>query len=117
MKKFKIIGLMFCLLCFCGCSKSVNTVEANRVELSKDYMAINVGSVGVINAEVFPFNSVDTVVVWRSSNEQVASVENGLIIAKKVGSVVITALLNNGEFSDYCNIDIVSGESILDEYY
>ena len=85
-----------------GKKASVNvTVKAKSIEPA--YVTTSISSVKLtvkgsypIFAEVSPENAADTSVVWSTSDNKVAYVSNGKIVAKSVGSAVITATASNG---------------------
>lgn len=93
---------------FLDCDRDVPVVEirtANQVSLS-------VGSEAVLTSLLLPVNTTETTVVWSSSDASVASVnENGVIRAKKIGNVVITATARNGSTS-LCLVSVVSNKNL-----
>ena len=62
--------------------------------LDNTKLTMNVGETAVITATVTPANADDTSVSWTSSNEAVATVENGTVTGVKNGTVTITAVSN-----------------------
>ena len=58
-----------------------------------------------LTATITPNNASNKTVTWSTSDSSVATVNNGLIIAKGVGSAVITATTNNG-LSATCNVTV-----------
>ena len=53
-------------------------------------------------------------VSWKSSDEAVAIVIDGLVVPQKTGTVTITATLRGTEISDSCTIEIVNEKSVRD---
>ena len=52
-------------------------------------------------------------IVWSSSDDSIATVENGLVVPKKIGDVTITAAQNGNEaVSDSCEIHAVAEKRI-----
>ncbi|MBE7068671.1 MAG: Ig-like domain-containing protein [Clostridiales bacterium] len=51
---------------------------------------------------------VNGTVTWTSSDESVAVVNDGVVTAKKTGSVTITAKI--GEYQDTCSVTVVEGD-------
>ena len=52
-------------------------------------------------------------IVWSSSDDSIATVENGLVVPKKIGDVTITAAQNGNEaVSDSCVIHVVAEKRI-----
>ena len=76
-----------------GMFDPVDTVD--RVELNFTETRVLVNNTLTLEATVWPWNASDRTVTWTSSNPAVAAVDaNGLITAKALGSVVITATSN-----------------------
>ncbi|MBR4208455.1 MAG: Ig-like domain-containing protein [Lachnospiraceae bacterium] len=69
-----------------------------------------------LNAYVTPEDATDKSVIWSSSDETVAVVDNnGLVTAIEAGSAVITARTSDGDYEAECEIEVfvpVSGISI-----
>lgn len=62
-----------------------------------------------LSAIVIPDDAADKSVVWSSSNNDVATVdENGMVTAISQGSVTITVTTNDGGFSNTANMGIMS---------
>lgn len=67
----------------------VITVTSVTLDYKKIYL--NLGDTKTVSATVRPTNAVDRTVVWKSSNEGVATVQNGRITGIKAGTAIITA--------------------------
>ena len=87
-KGFVALILMFILV---GCS-----VPASSIELNANSNFLNVNGTLEIQATVLPSNASDHRINWSSSNENVATVINGIVSGKQPGSTVITASAPNG---------------------
>lgn len=74
------------------------------IELSIADNVINTGDRKAVSIKITPEDSIDKI-IWRSSNENVAIVENGEVYAISNGNVTITAQTENGNVSD--SIDLV----------
>ena len=76
-----------------SCSVKVNAkvVAVESVSLDKTEASLKVGETITLTATVKPDNATDKTVSWSSSDASVASVENGVVSAKKIGSATITA--------------------------
>lgn len=75
----------------------VYEVKPESVSLNKTSLSLNVGQTETITANVNPSNASDKSVSWSSSSYSVASVENGVITAKNIGTATITARTSNGK--------------------
>ena len=66
-------------------------------------------------AVVMPPNATNRNVLWRSSNENVASVSvSGLITALSAGTTTITATTEDGGFQATCRVTVQQGTGIVD---
>lgn len=74
--------------------------------LDKTVAEMKVGQHITITATCVPSNADNTNVTWRSSNEDVVSVDNGIVTAKKLGNATITASSVNG-LEAKCSINVV----------
>ena len=63
---------------------------ATGVTLDQTELTLTAGKTASLKATVQPENTTDTI-VWSSSKEEVATVENGIVTAKAAGDTVITA--------------------------
>ncbi len=65
-------------------------------------------------SEILTVSFIDlptTEVIWSSSNENVAIVENGKVIAKNIGDVTITVKTENGIYKDTCVVSVIKKEN------
>ena len=72
-------------------------------------LTLNIDDRTLIRRSVFPENATDTELLWSSSNESVASVdENGEVTALTAGTTLITATTNgNSDVKAECRINVV----------
>lgn len=83
---------------------TLNIKECTSIVLDNDTMAItSLGNTGTLTATVTPADTTDSI-VWTSSNENVATVLNGVVTAVGCGSATITATC--GEFSGTCVVTV-----------
>ena len=88
-----------------------NTI--NSINVSRSSVILDVDDTVELNALVLPYNAINKSVVWSSSNEEVATVDqNGKVTAIGFGNATITARTVAGSLSDSCKISV--GESISD---
>lgn len=65
------------------------------IKLDKNTLSLQAGKSGVLRAEVF--SAAGANVSWTSSNNNIASVSNGTVTAKKAGTATITARQADGK--------------------
>ena len=98
--------LLVALLCIVtSCSKDSVRVESISLDSSQEYMLV--GDTVVISALLLPTEaSLKTIIEWSSSDEDVVTVKDGVVIAKHSGSAIVTASAANGLQTASCNVTI-----------
>lgn len=81
-----------------------NTVPANvavtGIQINENIKSLEVGESKLLTATITPSNATDKNITWKSSNESVATISSsGEVVAKKAGTVDITATSSNGKTS------------------
>jgi len=89
---------------FVSCKKDVRVTD---VQLNKSTLELAVGSTETLIATVLPDNATNKTVSWTSSNKNVATVENGKVIAKAEGSTIITATTQDGNKAATCEVTVI----------
>ena len=77
--------------------KNPKTVNPTSVKLSKTSVTLGKGKTTTLKAKVNPGNATNKKVTWSTSNKKVATVSNGKITAKGVGTATITVKTSNGK--------------------
>lgn len=73
-----------------------------------------IGKTMQLGATISPSNATDKRVSWTSSNESVLKVApNGILTPTAAGSAIIIVTSTNGEFTDFCEITVVSINEII----
>gem|GEM_PF-2180213 len=80
-------------------------VEVSSVNISNGSLSIKKGDTIGISASVSPENANDKTINWSSSNDTVASVNGGNIVAKSAGQATITARSANGKIAT-CSVQV-----------
>ena len=75
-------------------ARTVDPVAVTSVTLDPTKASLTVGESKTLTATVKPDNATDKSVAWSSSNESVATVTDGKVTAKAVGTATITATSN-----------------------
>lgn len=73
-----------------SCHVIVRTL-VSQIILDQTDITLKVGEFKNLNAIVYPDNATNSTLEWTSSDESVASVQNGLVLAHSEGTVTITA--------------------------
>lgn len=79
---------------------------ATGVTLNKSETRIARAQKETLTATVAPAGQCDATVIWTSSNEEVATVENGVVSALKKGTATITATTKDGGFTATCEVTV-----------
>lgn len=66
-------------------------VPVEAVRLNRDSLTLHVGDRAALGVRISPENATEQTVLWESSDEAVAAVEDGVITAKTPGGTRITA--------------------------
>lgn len=95
------------------CEVTVYTpiIEAEKVVLNVDKVELNIGETVQLEATVLPEDTTDKTLEWKSSNEEVAIVdESGLVSAIGEGTAIITVTC--GEASTQCEITVIEENGV-----
>jgi len=84
------------------------TVPVTGVSLNKSSATLAVGAVEPLQATITPSNATNKNVSWISTDDTVASVNaSGVVMAKKVGSAIITVYTEDGYKTATCAVTVV----------
>lgn len=81
------------LILACGCNKNLSENEGSgirKIHVSKTEVTLHPGESETVKASVVPSVAVQPSMTWTSSDDQVATVNNGKITAVAVGEAVVT---------------------------
>lgn len=79
-----------------SCEIVVDPILARSVSLSETSKTIKIGDSFTLTATVSPYNTTNKTIQWSSSNSNVASVDNGVVQARNVGTTTITVKTTDG---------------------
>ena len=82
-------------------------IDVTKIELNKSLITLDIGKNETILAKISPSDATNKNITWKSSNENIASIQNGTVTAKSAGVSIITATSNNGKVA-YCTIIVKS---------
>ena len=91
------------------CNVTVNGIPVASVTLNRSTASLMVGENVSLSATVLPANASDKSIIWSSSDESIASIdETGTVTAIAIGSTTIKATsVSNPEISGECLITVV----------
>ncbi|MDE6086104.1 MAG: Ig-like domain-containing protein, partial [Muribaculaceae bacterium] len=80
----------------CAVTVTAKTIPATGITLSETTLNLVEGNTATLTTTVDPEAATDKTVTWSTSNESVATVENGVVTAVAPGEAIITATTSNG---------------------
>ena len=92
----------------CSVEVTPSYIEVLSVKLDKSEVPLKAGETVTLTATVNPSDATDKTVTWSTSDQTIATVSNGVVTAKKVGTATITA--KAGSKTATCQITVVATE-------
>ncbi|MBO7511136.1 MAG: Ig-like domain-containing protein, partial [Bacteroidales bacterium] len=83
-----------------------NAVRVTGVSLDKTSIALKVGESETLTATVAPADATNKNIIWTSSDEAVATVENGVVTGVSVGGATITVRTEDGNKTAECTVAV-----------
>ena len=91
---------------------STGYVPVERLDISnRNNISIKIGEKKIISAQTIPANATDQLINWTSSNPNIVSAENSVIIGKSIGTAVVTAKSNDGDKTITININVTGNNN------
>ena len=121
MKKFKFVLLAFMTtmmaFSFTACSDDddVEKLTVTGVTVNPTSLELKVGTTGSLTATVAPSNAAVTSVTWSTSDENVATVDKGVVTAVAEGAATITVKTDDGGFTATCSVTVTKDAPAFDE--
>ncbi len=81
--------------------------QATSITLNASEKILNKKDTFTLEAIVGPENTYDKTVAWLSSDENVVSVENGVVTANGVGTAIVTAASSNEDVKAECRFTVI----------
>ena len=85
------------------------TAEVKEITLNKNKVTLDRGDTYELRAEITPSDAKDKTVTWKSKNEKVATVKNGVVKAVGKGETDITATTSNGKVA-VCTVVVLNND-------
>ncbi|MBR1574879.1 MAG: Ig-like domain-containing protein [Bacteroidales bacterium] len=93
-----------------SCHVSIKVIDVESIEFDKAELELFVGKSETLSAIIKPENATNKDIVWASSNNTVATVNNGLVTGKSEGYTTITATVGNKKAS--CEVFVIPPDYI-----
>ena len=88
--------------------KDPDPIAATSVKLDKATLDLTVGGSDTLTANVLPADAADKNVTWKSSDEAVATVVDGVVTAVGKGTATITVTTEDGGFTATCTVTVTA---------
>lgn len=93
------------------CKVTVKYLAVKGLALSESRLLLNAGETASLTAALSPANATDGAIVWRSSDESVATVSGGAVSAHQSGTARVTATA--GGKSASCTVTVRSIQAMV----
>ena len=100
----------------CEVTVSQSSISVEGVELNADTLSLYIGKKATLSETIIPSNATNQNVSWSSSNEAVATVANGTVIAIASGSTMITVTTEDGGKTATCDVVVSENSGTEDAY-
>ena len=85
----------------------LEAVHLKSIQLSSNDLSMITGDSRKLTVSYDPEDAVDDrTIIWESSNDSVATIENGIITAVSIGTATVTARV--GELTDICRVTVAA---------
>jgi uncharacterized protein YjdB len=81
-------------------------IKVSSVKLNKTSATLNVGGMTTLVATISPSNATNKALTWTTSNSGVATVSNGVVTAKGVGTAIIKVTTIDSGKTSTCSITV-----------
>lgn len=82
-------------------------IDVTSIVLSTHTLSLEVGENETLTIVISPEDATNKNVIWESSDEDVATVVDGVVTAVGVGTATITVTTEDGDFTDTCEVTVV----------
>jgi hypothetical protein len=81
--------------------------QVTSVTVSPTTLILYMNTTATLTATVHPIDATNKAVIWTSSNNNVATVDNGKITAITQGTAIITATTEEGNHTAICTVEVL----------
>ena len=87
-------------------------INPTEIKLDKTSENVKIGTTVKLKATIIPNNASNTSITWTSSDNNIATVSDGVVTGKKIGTTTITAKTYNGKVAT-AKIMVISDASAI----
>ena len=88
-------------------------IHVEKVELNLQDISLEIGETATLVAVITPSDATNKNITWSSENEDIASVNNGIVTAIGPGETTITVTTEDGEKTAECKITVIEQKEEL----
>ena len=92
----KALLILLTVVVFVACKQEPKSIQVASLMLNKTSVVIEAGNSITLTATVLPEDASDKTITWTSSDETIATVENGVVTGLKEGLATITVISCGG---------------------
>lgn len=81
-------------------------IDVTGVSLDKTTLSLVQDSSYMLTATITPSDATNKKLIWKSEDEDIATVVNGKVTAKSVGTTTITVSTDDGDYTATCKVDV-----------
>lgn len=81
-------------------------IDVTGVSLDKETLSLVQDSSYTLTATITPSDATNKKLIWKSEDEDIATVVNGKVTAKSVGTTTITVSTDDGDYTATCKVDV-----------
>lgn len=89
-------------------------VPVSGIKLDRTVATLQNGEILLLAATVFPMDADNKQVEWTSSDERVATVDKGMVVAKSEGSAMIRVVTIDGGYQAECQVTVQTESTAID---
>ena len=113
MKTFKhIVFFALMLTGFLACEQEEQEIVVTSISLNHTSIDIPTSQTVHLLATILPENATNKTIVWTSSDEQIATVQEGIVTTLNIGRTIIKATCGDKSASCIVNVTPIDVESI-----
>ena len=85
----------------------VSDIKVSGINLNKTETTIKINGEDTLIGTVFPDNASNKTVIWKSDNDSIATVKDGVVKGISKGIANITATTQDGNYSASCKVNVI----------
>lgn len=89
------------------CTVTVNPIHVQGITIAQTSLTMTPGYSETLTTSITPTNATHQEVVWSSSDEDVATVVDGVVSARRSGTATIKVKTVDGDYESTCTINVI----------